>query len=54
MFLSNAVSLSANYVVDYDACHINNIRVLDMHYSDRHLVALLIHSDYESDDVFDE
>ncbi|ORE10236.1 hypothetical protein BCV72DRAFT_199935, partial [Rhizopus microsporus var. microsporus] len=28
--------------------HINNSRVLDIHFPDRHLVALLIHNDYES------
>lgn len=49
MLLSSAVSLSANYVADYDACRINSSRVLDIHYPDRHLVALLIHNDYESD-----
>lgn len=45
MFLSSAASLSANYVVDYDACS----HVLNIHYPNRHLVALFIHNDYESE-----
>ncbi|KAL4213175.1 hypothetical protein AB4K20DRAFT_1885279 [Rhizopus microsporus] len=45
MFLSYAVFLSANYVADYDACS----HALDIHYPGRHLIALLIHNDYESE-----
>ncbi|CEG76443.1 hypothetical protein RMATCC62417_15801 [Rhizopus microsporus] len=49
MFLSSAVSLSANYVADYDAC-ISIAAVFSIYTNpDRHLVALLIHNDYESE-----
>ncbi|KAL4215511.1 hypothetical protein AB4K20DRAFT_1874347 [Rhizopus microsporus] len=47
MLLSSAISLSVNYVADYDDYHTNSSHVLDIHYPGHRLVVLLIYNGHE-------